>query len=238
MDENRTTQPTTATPVQPPVQPTQPQAPVVKEEVKPVKQEAKKKGKKKNLPHNFSRSEGGINLIPPLTEAQEKTETSKFKLNLSAAYTLLFLVVLSILVLGFNGISRMALNTQKEKLFAMEKTSNLRSDLLSYNDEIVRRVALYRKIEGSAFSSKEVIEYWQSISQGFAAIDNIELTKGLGFTVTGSANSLTNVSRLWFLLANDRHVANVNLKTVVKDGTTARFTFEGELNLDEFISSQ
>lgn len=238
MDENGKVQPTTQpvpaaqqAAVQPPVKPADTPT-AAKETPKP---EPKKKEKKKNLPHNFTRSEGGINLIPPLTESEKKTETSKFKLNLSAAYTLLFLVVLSILVLGFNGISRMALNSRKEALFDLERKSNLRSDLLSYNDEIVRRVNLYKTIEGSTFSSKEIVEYWQSIAQGFAQINNVELTKSLGFTVSGTATSLTNVSRLWFLLANDSWVANVNLKTVVKDGTSARFTFEGELNLDEFL---
>jgi hypothetical protein len=234
MDEKKTTQPTT----QPIPQPDQPkQEPVKQPEVKveaKSDQKPKKAVKKNKLPGNLTRSDSGINLIPPLTEEEKKTETSKFKLNLSAAYTVLFLVVLSILVLGFNGISKLALNTEKEKLFELEKRSNLRSDLLSYNDEILRRVNLYRNIEESTFSSKEIVEYWQSISQGFAVITNVELTKGLGFTVSGTATSLGNVSRLWFLLANDSRVASVTLKTVVKDGTTARFTFEGELNLTEF----
>jgi hypothetical protein len=238
MDEKKATQPIT--------QPTPQSAPIAKEPVKQAEVKAetkavekpKKVPKKNKLPGNFTRSEGGINLIPPLTEEEKKTETSKFRLNLSAAYTVLFLVVLSILVLGFNGISKMALNAEKEQLFELEKRSNLRSDLLSYNDEILRRVNLYNNIEESTFSSKEIVEYWQSISQGFAVITNVELTKGLGFTVTGTASSLTNVSRLWFLLANDSHVASVTLKTVVKDGATARFTFEGELNLTEFAQQQ
>src|SRR5690606_5622931 len=136
--------------------------PVVKEEKKSEKKEKKTK-KKKNI--NLSRGDGGINLIPPLTESEVRTENRKFTINLSAAYTLLFLVVLSILVVGFNAYQRLSLNAEKEKLFEVERQVNLRTDLMGYNDEIVRRIKLYQSIEETSYSTKEVVDYWERISE-------------------------------------------------------------------------
>ncbi len=233
-------------------QPTQPQsqpqnnpessavkAPAVeKVEKKEIKKEKKEKKAKKKANPNISRGDGGINLIPPLTEAQVKTEKTKFTVNLSAAYTLLFLFVLTIIVVGFNVYQRLSLNSEKAQLFELERQLNLRSDLLGYNDEIVRRIKLYENIEETAYSSKEVLDYWEGITEGIGEINSIELSSGLGFEVTGVAGSLSDVARLWYLLANDPHIESVTIDNVIRDGATARFSFEGRLNFKEFSSNQ
>src|SRR5690606_38041553 len=108
---------------------------------------------------------------------------------------------------------------------------------------ILRRVDLYQSIEAATFSPKEVLLYWQELFGKFGEIDKIELTSGLNFQISGSANNLTEVSRLWHLLSVDKRVARVTLGSVDtayldSDETVkkASYTFEGELDFNYFSS--
>lgn len=186
---------------------------------------------------NLSLGGKSINLAPKLTRAEAKVEGKKIQINTSAAIALLVLVLFSIVVVGVNIFSKLGLNIEKSKQFALEEKIKQRNSLLLSNEEIIRRVNLYKKIETTTFSSKDVVIYWQDISSGLATIDSIELSEGLNFKSTGTAKTLTDVSKLWYLLGNDRRVETVNLKSVAKDSSLARFTFEGKLNLNEFTKA-
>ncbi|MCC7290065.1 hypothetical protein IT417_02340 [bacterium] len=189
--------------------------------------------KKVNAP-NLIRGSKSINLIPPLTQEEIVVETSKVKLNVGAAVSLFILISFSLLIVGFNIFAKIDLNRQKDLLFQAENDLSLRENLLTSNDEILRRINLYTKIATSTYSSRDIITYLQSLSSGLASIDSFELTEGSSFDITGSANNLTDVSKLWYVLGNDRFIESVNLKTVVKDIGGARFNFEGKLNVEEF----
>ncbi len=188
---------------------------------------------KKKIAENISTGVS-INLIPPKTEVEVKIETRKVSLNMSAALALLFLFILSISIIGFNLVSKLELNNKKKELQAMEQSIRARGEIISSNDEILRRVKLYNSIEQTTYSTKEVIEYWESVSSGLGTISEVNLTQGMNFEVSGVSSSLKDVSKLWYLLGNDAKIESLDLKNVVKDGTSVRFNFEGRLNFKEF----
>lgn len=192
-----------------------------------IKEEAKKV---ENL-----RLGSSINLVPRLTEAEIKVESSKIKINTSAAIALFVLFALSLLIVGANIVTKLDLNAKRKQLFNLEGEIRLKENVLSSNDEILRRVTLFEKIEETTYSSKDAVLYWQEISKGLAKITEISLSKGLNFEVTGTATTLTDVSKLWYILGNDEKIVNINLKSVTKSQAKVNFKFEGLLNFDEFV---
>ncbi|HVX92518.1 MAG TPA: hypothetical protein VHA74_00190 [Candidatus Dojkabacteria bacterium] len=199
--------------------------------------EDKNKKQKKKIAANLV-SGKAINLLPPLTETEKIIENTKSSLNINAALAIMVLVIFSIAVVGINFFFKVNLNNQKNILYTKEQNLNLRTDIIASNNEILKRVKLYKDIAGTTISSKTVVDYWNEISKNFATIDDIEISRGLVFDVSGRSSSLDNASKLWYILANDPRIQTVNLKTIVKDASGVRFTFEGDLNFDEFIKLQ
>jgi hypothetical protein len=175
-----------------------------------------------------------LNLIPPMTEREEKVEVRKSSLNMSAALALLFLFVLSIGIVGFNLFSKLDLNNRKEELFDLESDIRSKSEILSSNDEIIRRVKLFRSVEETTYYSRDVIAYWEETSQGLGTITQITLSEGMNFQVSGTSRNLTDVSKLWYTLGNDSGIDSINLRNVNKTEDFVRFNFEGRLNFSEF----
>lgn len=183
---------------------------------------------------NLVRGLKSINLIPPLTEEEAVVEKSKIKLNVGASISLLVLFLVTLSIVGYNIFAKQLLNNRKDVLFALESEVKEKSSILSANDEILRRVSLYQKIQANTYSVKDIVTYIQNLSLGLGNINSIEVVEGKYFEIVGSSSNLTEVSKLWYVLGNDRLIESINLKTVAKDSNSARFTFEGELKLEQF----
>lgn len=179
----------------------------------------------------------GINLIPPKTDEEIRVDSTKGRVNISAALAILVLIIVSIAVVGFNIFSKFSLNSQKEVLAEMDQKLKGRSSLIDSNNEMLARIDLYEEIKESTYSNKDVLDYWSVVVSDYGSYDSIELTNALGFTVKGTTASLTDASMLWYLLGNDDRIETVNLKSVAKDESTVRFNFEGKLNFDKFRSN-
>lgn len=175
-----------------------------------------------------------INLIPPKTDAEVKVETRKVSLNMNAALALLFLFLLSVGIVGFNLVSKLDLNRRTEELQAVEQEIRARGDIITSNDEILRRVKLYTSIEQTTYSSDDVLRYWESVSEGLGVITEINLSQGMNFEVAGTSKTLEDVSKLWYLLGNDEKIETLDLRNVAKDDTFVRFNFEGKLDYEQF----
>lgn len=176
----------------------------------------------------------GINLIPPKTDQEIITENVKSKVNLSAAISILILVMGTLLIIGFNAYSKINLNNKKREMQTMESKIDAKKGVLLENEELIRKALLYRDIEKSTISYKEVITFWQSITGNLATMESIDITSELGFKISGTADSLDSTSKLWYLLANDSRVNSVVLKTINKGPSSVRFSFEGQLNYGVF----
>lgn len=181
----------------------------------------------------------GINLIPNLSEEEVVKETKKKTLNMGAVISLMALVVISILIVGFNIISKIQLNSEKEKLYNYEQRLGAVSYKITGNNEISERISLYKDIQKDAFSPRNVIEYINSIAakSGSIELNAFDFGGQLTFDLDGEAYSYEEVSKFWYLLSNDSKVESVTLKSVGQTVGGVRFTFQGKLVFTDFISS-
>lgn len=176
----------------------------------------------------------GINLIPTLTKEEAVVVQTKSQVNIGAAIALFILIFLTLIIVGFNIFAKNGLNKNKEKLFVLENDLELRQDLLLSNSELVRKINLYRTVNKTTYSSKDTIEYFQQVSQPYATLDEYEISGGNNFTFQGKSADLKNISKLWYLLSNDKYIESINLKSVNKGQSESTFTFEGILKIEEF----
>jgi hypothetical protein len=178
----------------------------------------------------------GINLIPTMSEEEIKTADRKKKINLSSLISLSLLFSISILVIGFNIISRIQLNAQKSKINEQERTIQGYSQLISGNTEILERIFLYEDIQKDRFSTKLVFDYFQDIvsKTGRSSLNDFSFPGTHSFDFSGEAQNLEDVAKLWYLLSNDPNITKLELKTVSKSKEGARFAFTGSLNTEKF----
>lgn len=212
----------------PPVKTKHPVTPLVEQ-----KNEAPKPGYENIM------AENGVNLIPTLSKEEVVVAEKKKKLNVGSIVSLLILVVVSILIVGFNIVSRMSLNNEKEKLKTYEtKVTKMTQKMISSN-EITERVQLYNRVLGENYSPKSVVDYLNAIASksGTAVITNFALGENLLFTIEGKASDMENISKFWYLLSNDPKMETVTLQSVGNSDNKVRFVFKGKLILKDFLSS-
>ena len=215
-----------------------------KEVPHPKKEVAKKtpmeevKKKETEIPESIV-EETGINLIPTMTKEEIKVDEKKKKINVSALVSLSLLFSVSILITGFNIISKIQLNTEKDKLFAYEKSIEAYNQFILGNNEILERVSLYKDIQEGKFSTKAVVDYVESIAtkSGSSELIEFSFSGGRGFSFTGEAQDLEDVAKLWYLLTNDLRIEGITLKSISKGEDGTRFSFTGDLKLDQFVNS-
>ncbi len=183
--------------------------------------------------------ESGINLIPTMSKEEIVTEERKKKINSSSLISLSILFSVSIIVVGFNIISKIQLNSEKEKLYAFEKKMSQYDQFIIENNEIMRRVSLYKDIQEGRFSSKAVIDYIQSIAtkSGSSKLSEFSFSGGRAFSFTGESQDLEDVAKLWYLLTNDSRIEGITLKSISKGDDSTRFSFTGDLKLEYFVNS-
>ncbi len=184
-------------------------------------------------------AEKGVNLIPTLSKEEVVVAEKKKKLNVSSIVSLLILVIVSILIIGFNIVSRMSLNNEKGKLKTYEtQVSGMAQKIISSN-EITERVQLYNRVLGETYSPKSVVDYLNAIASksGSSVISNFALGENLLFTIEGKASDMENISKFWYLLSNDPKMETVTLQSVGNSDNNVRFVFKGKLILKEFLSS-
>ena len=173
-----------------------------------------------------------------MSKEEIKDEEKKKKVNTSALISLSILFSVSILVVGFNILSKLQLNAEKDRLYEAEKRMEAYNQLIIDNNEIIERVFLYKDIQEGKFSTKAVIDYVQSIAKksGSSTLTDFSFAGDVGFTFSGEALDLEDVAKLWYLLTNDARMENINLKSVSKGEDGIRFSFTGDLKINEFVS--
>jgi hypothetical protein len=161
----------------------------------------------------------------------------KGKFNTFAAFLILFLVIITIGVLGFNIFMNMRLDAAQDELKQLENEVTSSSTTLRSNSQLLDRVYLYRDVQESTLSPKEVLVYWRELTADYGEIETVELEDGLQFVLDGSTDKLTEVAFLWHKLSIDDRVSNINLKSVSQDSEgNVSYSFEGDLNFDYFRS--
>lgn len=184
-------------------------------------------------------AEKGVNLIPTLSKEEVVVAEKKKKLNVGSIVSLLILVVVSILIVGFNIVSRMALNNEKAKLSTYETQITKMAQKMIASNEITERIQLYNRVLSETYSPKSVVDYINTIASksGTATVSTFSLGEDLLFTIEGKATDMENVSKFWYLLSNDSKMETITLQSVGNNGNYVRFIFKGKLVLKEFLSS-
>lgn len=203
--------------------------------------ESQEEGKKLSKDQELLVSMGsGVNLVPQRSEEEIKKEEKKFSFSVTSIVSLLLLITLSLAIVFYNIISRYQLNSAKEKLTSRETHMVQYTDLILSNEEILQRVDLYKYLERSIFSPKEIFEYIMVVvdRSGNVNIRNITLGNDLSFNMSGSTTDLSVVSRLWYLLGIDPNVENINLQSVGKREGDVSFSFEGQLRVSNFVGKK
>lgn len=184
-------------------------------------------------------ADAGINLIPTLSKEEVAAVEKKKKLNIGSIVSLLILVVVSILIVGFNIVSKMVLNTEKGKLATYESQVNKITQKIISSNAISERVKLYQDILGETYSPKEVVDYINALASksGSAEINKFALSSDLTFSIEGEANDLEDISKFWYILSSDPKVESVTLQSVGNNVNSMRFSFKGKFIIEEFLSS-
>jgi len=184
-------------------------------------------------------ADDGINLIPTLSKEEVAVVEKKKKLNIGSIVSLLILVVVSILIVGFNIVSKMVLNTEKAKLAAYETQVNKMTQKIISSNAISERIKLYQDILGETYSPKGVVDYINALASksGSAKVSKFALSNDLTFSIEGEANDLEDISKFWYILSSDPKVETVTLQSVGNNVNSMRFSFKGKFIIEEFLSS-
>jgi hypothetical protein len=230
-----------------------PQPPEQKPEVPQTNTSIKKSTKKKSKAKDSGKSKDengltedeklllntgeGVNLIPKRSKAEITKEKKKFSFSITSMISLLLLILLSLGVVFFNIISKRQLNSAKESLSRRESELETYTDKMVSNEEILVRVDLYRHLQESVFSPKEIVQYILGVvdRSGNVTIRDFVLGDDLDFEMSGGTTDLSVVARLWYLLGIDDNIITVNLNSVGKGTDGVSFSFEGQLNTDKFL---
>ncbi len=180
----------------------------------------------------------GINLLPTKTEEEIVIEKKTMGVNVIAAIAIIVLVLITLVIYGSKVITKITLESEKKKLYEIESQLQDETQIIEANNNILSRFDLYRDIQESTFSPKEVLLYWEDLFSVYGSISAIEMTNGLKFEVDGNSRSLRDVAFLWHLLTVDDRVVSTNLDNFAKNTDGANFSFEGDLNFEYFLQKE
>jgi hypothetical protein len=180
----------------------------------------------------------GFNLIPAMSKEEKIIEKTKSTVSIGSVISLIVLVVISLLVVGFNILSKQILNGRTKQLYAAEARVNQQIDKLSANEDIVDRAILYSNVKKGAFSHKDIIEFFTRMGTkiGDVNIKSVMISEQLQFTYTGNTSSLENLSKLWYILGIDENIESINLQSVSKSNNRVNFNFDGQLDGKNFYN--
>lgn len=182
----------------------------------------------------------GINLMPILTKKEVVAEKRKITLNVGSVISIVIFLAITIGVVAFSAVSKVQLNQEKEKLFELETEVKAQSSKILNNQEILKRVNLYRDISSSQFSARKIFEYFSGIAkkQGDITLSSFVFRSGTVVSFEGQGDSLDTVSKFWYLLNEDELVKQASMDNISRSVDFVRFSFRVELEKDSFKREQ
>lgn len=186
--------------------------------------------KESNLPPIID--DDGINLVPVMTKTEIVAEKRKTKVNLGAVVSIVIFLLITIAVVAFSTISKLQLNEEKENLFALEGEIKGQSTKILNNQEVLKRVYLYKDISSSQFPAREIFEYLIGITakQGTVTIKSFNFASSTSVSFEGTADSLDTVAKLWYILGEDKLIKSVRMNSFNRGSDTVSFSFSVTLN--------
>jgi len=186
----------------------------------------KKVAKNEELPPIID--DDGVNLLPVMTKKEVVAEKRKTKVNLGAVVSIVIVLFITIVVVIFSTVSKMQLNNEKEKLFALENDVKGESTKILNNTEVLKRIYLYRNISSSQFSTRKIFDYFSAIAakQGDVVLKNFVFGSEKQHSFEGTTDSLDTASKFWYLLQKDEKVEAVVVDDLSKTRDGVNFSFK------------
>jgi hypothetical protein len=184
--------------------------------------------------------ETGVNLIPTMSDEEIYVEEKKKKVNTGSLVSLSLLLSVTILVVGFNIISRIRLNSQRNQVQEKERRIREYSQVISGNTEILERVFLYEDVQKGRISTRKVIEHFRNAaaSSGNNILIDFVFPGTGSFEFSGEGTNLEDVAKFWYLLSNDEKLEKIELRSFSRGDGVSRFSFTGALKVEEFIEEE
>ncbi len=210
-----------------------------KEEVKDNPKEIKSQLENEMDAHKkafLSDTDDSINLIPIMTKSEVIAEDKKVKLNVAAILSIIVFLVITITVVGYNIISKNQLSNAEEKLKTTEQEVKGLSSKILTNEEILKRIYLYKDISSNQYSARKIFDYFSKIASFDYRIqlDSFIFRSNTSVSFEGTAPSLDTAAKFWYLLGEDKKITSVQLDSLGKSKDNVQFSFVVTLVSDAF----
>lgn len=180
----------------------------------------------------------GMNLIPPKPKEEIESEQKKGTFNIGGALAALFLVLLSLIIIGYNILLKTTLNNKKSTLYSLESQVKSYQKTVRINDALKVKIEIFNDILAETVPFEEIIDYWVESTKDLVVIEKIEITKELNFKFSGRTEEILNAAKFWHLLSIDPRIKEANLDKFSKEEGYYNFEFSGSLNSEYFIKNK
>lgn len=189
-----------------------------------------KKNEKKEMAFSMLTPDDGINLVPIMTKSEVVKEERKSKMNITAILSIVVFLAITFVVVAFSTLTKLQVENEKKRLKQYEEEASVLSEKIISNDEVLKRIFLYRDISSSQYSAKDIFDYFSEIAikNRGTILSNFIFTSNTAVSFEGECSSLECVAKFWHLLASDRKVESVTLDSVSKRSLAASKSEERE----------
>lgn len=211
-----------------------------KTDVEQKNDDSTKSGSKKHQRQNELENiieEKDVNLIPVMTREELKREDRKKKIDKSSIVSFAILVSVSLLVIGFNTMSRIRLNSQKKSLLAYETRLTSLQDKINQNSEMLDRQALYQSIIKGQVSTKKIVDYLVKImeQENGASLVKIDFLDSSSVKFDGVARDYESAAKIWYYLINDPNLEKIEMKDLSRSSLGISFSCTVHFALSNFL---
>lgn len=170
----------------------------------------------------------GINLIPVMSKEEVVVAEKKKKFNISAIISIILFLIITIAVVTFSTVSKLKVEDEKKKLLVLEEEVKKYSSEILANQEIVKRIDLYKEISSNQYSPRSIFDYFSAIAlrNGNTELSQFVFTSDTSVSFEGRSNTLDTLAKFWYLLENDPKVEKVVMDSMSRSSDYVKFGFK------------
>jgi hypothetical protein len=213
-----------------------------KAQEKEIDQQKKEIKEKKTEPKISIKGGASVDLMSKLSEEESKVVEQKHSIDLRSVIFVLFVAIIGLVFVFYTNNIKRTFEREESRLADLESQLEAEVSLIRTNNKVVNRYDLYNYVQENFFSSKEVLVFWQEVSEDLCEISGIELSRQRGeleYEIRGVSENLINVAKFWHFISIDSRVSEVHLENMLlpdadAESSEVRFTFHGKLNIEYF----
>lgn len=183
-----------------------------------------------------------VDLMSKLSEKETKVVEKKHSIDFRSVIFVLFVAILGLIFVFYTNYIQRVFEREEAKLESLENQLEAETNLININNKVLDRYDLYNYVQDNFFSSKEVLVFWQEVSEDLCEITSIEISRereDLEYEIRGVSESLLNVAKFWHFISIDSRVSEVHLESMSlpdldDEESDVVFNFSGKLNIEYF----